>query len=121
MNYSDFIPIFLYILNTVKASFYYNTTSGSYEAKLIHIQSVEDNTVNYVHKLESVPYGEKPKRFQRSVMKKFLNGKHNNQRPVICPQVAYLTSYGPFIIKNKPEVTEGQYSLLKSFNLTSNT
>ena len=98
------IIIFCFFLNGLYA-FFYNTTSGLYEAKLVTISTSEN--INYVHKLESIPYAETPQRFQRSVEKKYSPGKKKTSIPIICPQLAQLSSYGPFILKKQLQVSEG--------------
>jgi hypothetical protein len=88
-------------------AFFYNTSSGLYEAKLVTISTSEDT--NYVYKLESIPYAEIPQRFQRSVIRRFSPGKKKTSVPIICPQLAQLSSYGPFILNKQLQVSEGTY------------
>ena len=94
------------MINGLRA-FFYNTSSGLYEAQLITIKTIDDSAPNYVYKLESIPYAEVPLRFQRSVMKRYSAGKKKISVPVVCPQLYNLSSYGPFILKNQLKVSEG--------------
>lgn len=77
---------------------FYNTTSGNYRAHLIQIDDLENNeNAKFVHKVE-IPYGEKPERFKRSFIKKYVPGQHINRKPVVCFQSVHMTSYGLFNI-----------------------
>jgi carboxylesterase type B len=92
-----------------KNSLLYNTTSGIYEAKLIKIGDFLDENsekFTYVHRIMSIPYGEKPERFQQAVMKKYQPGIHDGQEPIVCYQSVNMTSYGLFHIIDVPKMTE---------------
>ena len=82
----------------------YNTTSGVHEAKLIAVGPPENRT--YVAKLSFVPYGEKPERFKQAVLKNYVPGTHMNEDPVVCYQVAEMSSYGLFQVKEAPKMSE---------------
>jgi len=79
----------------------YNTSSGVYKATLVQINSTnsKDNQQMYIHKLESVPYGEKPERFKEAIMKTYSNGLHFNKKPIVCYQSVHMLSYGFFNIQ----------------------
>ena len=114
--------------NQPTRSLMYNTTSGIYQAQLVavdhptqaflnallaHEHSVfegrhhaADAKCSYVHKLIAVPYGEKPERFQRAILRKYEPGVHPVQEQIVCYQLANMTSYGLFQLKSQPKMTE---------------
>jgi carboxylesterase type B len=106
-----FLPSVIAIKSNAKKrnSLLYNTTSGIYKAQLIKIGDYSDESsdkVTYVHRLMSIPYGEKPERFQQAVMKKYQPGIHDGQESIVCYQSVNMTSYGLFHILDVPKMTE---------------
>lgn len=93
-NYDNF-------LKDMTKTLLYNTTSGVHQAKLILVDEK-----SAVAKLSFVPYGEKPERFKQAVLKKYVPGTHMNDEPVVCYQVAEMSSYGLFQIKHAPKMSE---------------
>ncbi|CAF1539425.1 unnamed protein product [Adineta ricciae] len=68
-----------------------NTTSGLFEGKEVIISNIP------VRQFFGVPYGEKPARFERSVLRKYNpNITYATQRTPGCLQAAGGLSYGPF-------------------------
>lgn len=85
----------------------YNTTSGLFEAQVIKVDGVGFDKVHYLHRLMSVPYAEKPERFKRAVMRKYLpNVIHPPLAPVVCYQTVNLSSYGLFSLKEAAIMSE---------------
>jgi len=84
----------------------YNTSSGTYQARLIKVDNFDKKNPQYVHRLTSVPYAEKPERFQFPTMKSFQSGIHGEQEPVFCYQSVNITSYGLFSLSEAPKMSE---------------
>lgn len=89
----------------------YNTTSGLYLAEAIELngygfEPADDLAPMIVHKLTSVPYGEKPERFQQSRMKQYEPGTNFRREHVSCVQSVNLSSYGAFNLETAPVMTE---------------
>lgn len=84
----------------------YNTTSGLYMARQVNLQGFGFDKPTFVHKLISVPYAEKPGRFEQSVMKKYEPGLHEPRQLVSCYQSVNLSSYGSFTLNKPPLMTE---------------
>ncbi len=97
-------------INEIKArlstDLLYNTTSGIYKARLVKVHDQNSKRTKYLHKLISIPYAEKPERFQQSVLKRYEHGVHHKQEPVACYQSINLTSYGLFNIEKASKMTE---------------
>lgn len=99
--------VFLNLSNELNANkLLYNTSSGIYEAKLIKLEGFTFERAKYLHKLMSVPYAEKPERFQQSVFRKYSPGVHNIRDAVSCYQQVNLSSYGLFNVMEAPLMTE---------------
>jgi hypothetical protein len=79
----------------------YNTSSGVYEATLVQINSTNstDKKQMYIHKLESVAYGEKPERFKEATLRTYSDGIHFHKKPIVCYQSVHMLSYGFFNIQ----------------------
>lgn len=89
----------------------YNTTSGMYMAEPIELNGYgfeESNDLSpmIVHKLTSIPYGEKPGRFQQASLKEFERGIHFLREHVSCYQSVNLSSYGAFNLNQAPTMSE---------------
>jgi len=84
----------------------YNTTSGIYKARLVKVNDQNSKTTKYLHKLISIPYAEKPERFQQSILKSYEHGIHDKQESVACYQSINLTAYGLFNIEKASKMTE---------------
>ena len=86
--------------------FLYNTSSGIYQAKLVKVDNLGEKRLSYVHKLISVPYAEKPDRFQLATPKKYEKGVHKIQEPIFCYQSVNITAYGLFSLTESPKMSE---------------
>ena len=85
----------------------YNTSSGVYEAKLVNVDSYDKFLPgSFVHKLVSVPYGEKPERFQPAKLRAYEKGVHKNTASVFCFQSVNITAYGLFSLNEAPKMSE---------------
>lgn len=87
----------------------YNTTSGMYIADVIEVDEIVNVNTNkpmLVHKLTSVPYAEKPERFEQARMKQYEPGYHYTRQLVSCYQSVNLSSYGAFNLFATPMMTE---------------
>lgn len=84
----------------------YNTSSGNYRARLIKVDNFDKKNPLYVHRLTSVPYAEKPERFQLPKIKAYESGIHEEQEPVFCYQSVNITSYGLFTLTEAPKMSE---------------
>jgi len=84
----------------------YNTTSGIYKARLVKVHDQYSKRTKYLHKLISIPYAEKPGRFQQSILKSYEYGIHDKRETVACYQSINLTAYGLFNIEKASKMTE---------------
>ncbi len=84
----------------------YNTSSGIYQARLVKVDNFDKQNPMYVHRLTSVPYAEKPERFQLPKMKAYQSGVHDEQEPIFCYQSVNITSYGLFSLAESPKMSE---------------
>ena len=84
----------------------YETSSGKYRAKLVKIDGYGFSQPQYLHKLLSIPYGEKPERFKNSIFRKYRPGIHEPRENLACYQSVNLSSYGFFSIHEAGMMTE---------------
>lgn len=99
----------IHVTNQLSKYTVYNTTSGQYVAELVELDGYElpdKKSKMFVHKLISVPYAEKPERFEQSKMKRFQPGIHGPRELISCYQSVNLSSYGSFTLLVPPIMTE---------------
>jgi carboxylesterase type B len=103
----------------------YDTSSGLYRASIVEVKNSFDMEAkpNYIHKLVGVHYAEKPKRFERPIMRNYEERDWHNdpKKPVVCYQSVNMTTYGLFFINQIPEMSEDCLTISLYIPVSNNT